>query len=146
MTTGSILELGMGFCSTPYLHWVCFPSKRRIVSYENEKEYYRYAETWKADFHEVHCIPRDGWDGIDISEPWGVAFVDHHPNHRRVEEIKRLLHAEYVIIHDSENSGEHGYHLSTVKNLFKYRWKYNAAFPFTSIWSNKHDVRNFKVL
>jgi hypothetical protein len=143
MTTGPILEMGMGYCSTPYLHWVCYPSKRRLVSYESAKRYFSYAESWKADYHEVHCI--DDWDTADISEPWTVAFVDHHPGNRRVEEIKRLLHAEYVVIHDTENKGERGYHLSTVKGLFKYRWKYTAAFPYTSIWSNKHDVSGFKI-
>lgn len=143
LTTGPILELGMGYCSTPYLHWACFPSKRRLVSYESEPPYFGYASTWKADFHEVHCI-RD-WNSIDISGPWTVAFVDHHPNGRRVHEIRRLVHAEYVVIHDTENSNEHGYHLSTVKNLFKYRYKYNAAFPYTSIWSNFHDVSGFEV-
>jgi predicted O-methyltransferase YrrM len=143
MTQGPILELGVGFCSTPYLHWACYPTKRRLVSYENNPEYYDFAESWKDDFHEIHCIK--DWAAIDISEPWSIAFVDHSPGPRRPEEMKRLTHADYVIAHDTENSNNHRYHFSTIFHLFKYRWKYNGAYPYTSIFSNRFDVRDFKI-
>jgi len=140
-TTGPILELGVGFCSSPYLHWVCYPTKRRLVSYENNPEYYKFAESWKDDFHEVHCIK--DWGSIDLSEPWSIAFVDHEPGYRRAEEMKRLTHADYVVAHDTENRSDRKYRFSTIHNLFKYRWKYNGANPKTSIFSNFHDVRDF---
>ena len=143
MTSGPILELGVGFCSTPYLHWVCYPKKRRLVSYENNPEYYVYAESWKDDFHEIHCIK--DWASIDISEPWSIAFVDHSPGERRAEETKRLLHADYVIAHDTENRSDRRYHFNSILNLFKYRFKYTSAYPYTSIFSNKFDVRDFKI-
>ncbi len=143
MTNGPILELGVGYCSSPFLHWACFPTRRRLVSYENDPRAYPYARSWIADFHEVHCIT--DWDSIDISEPWTIGFVDHHPNPRRQEEVKRLLHADYVVLHDSESSGEKDYHFNSIRHLFKYRYKYTSAFPYTSIWSNKHDVRVFEV-
>ena len=142
-TTGPILELGVGFCSTPYLHWACFASKRKLVSYENNPEYYRFAESWKDTFHETHCIKN--WDDIDISEPWTIAFVDHNPSPRRGIEVMRLLHAEYIVIHDSENSNARKHGLHGVIRKFKYRYKYTDAYPFTSIWSSKHDIRDFKV-
>jgi len=134
-TTGPVLELGVGFCSTPYLHWACYPLKRRLVSYENNPEYYKFAESWKDTFHEIHCIK--DWESIDISEPWSVAFVDHSPGGRRAEETKRLIHADYVVIHDTENSSDRNYRLSTIRGLFKYRYKYRDAHPHTSVWSNK---------
>ena len=142
-TTGPILELGVGFCSTPYLHWSCYPTKRRIVSYENNPAYYKYAMSWKDDFHAINCIT--DWDSINISEPWTIAFVDHSPNIRRGIEASRLLHAEFVVLHDSENANmiKHGF--DKVFKSFKYRYKYNDAYPHTSVWSNKHDVRDFKV-
>lgn len=140
-TTGPILELGVGFCSSPYLHWVCYPTKRRLVSYENNPEYYKFAESWKDDFHEIHCVK--DYASIDISEPWTIAFVDHEPYPRRKEEIKRLTHAEYVVVHDTENANEHKYRFTTIHHLFKYRWKYNKAYPYTSIFSNFHDVKEF---
>jgi len=145
-TTGPVVELGMGFCSSPYLHWACYPSKRRLVSFENNPRYYDYARSWKADFHEVHCIPPDGWNNIDLSPSWAVAFVDHSPNGRRHEDIRCLVHADYVVIHDAENSAERDYHLSALRPLFKYRYKYTPpGVPYTALWSNKYDVRDFQV-
>jgi predicted O-methyltransferase YrrM len=142
-TTGPIIELGVGFCSTPFLHWACYHNKRRLVSYENNPEYYNFAMSWKDDFHSVNCIT--DWDLVSLSEPWDVAFVDHSPGSRRGIEVARLLHANYVIVHDSENVHMAKQGLDRVFKLFKYRYKYDAAYPATSIWSNKHDVRNFEV-
>jgi len=142
-TTGPILELGVGFCSSPYLHWACYPSKRRLVSYENNPEYFDFANSWKDSFHEVHCIK--DLDSIDLSEPWTIAFLDHNPGPRRGVEISKLFHAEYIVLHDSENSNARNHGLHRVIKKFKYRYKYNDAYPNTSIWSNKHDIRDFKV-
>ncbi len=137
LTDGPILELGVGFCSSPYLHWMCYPSKRRIVSYENCPDFFDFAKSWIEDFHDVHCL--EDFDGIDLSEPWAVAFVDHSPEQRRAIETGRLIHADYVVIHDSEDRSERNYHLSTVAHLFKYQWRWLGAFPQTSVWSNKFD-------
>jgi hypothetical protein len=59
--------------------------------------------------------------------------------------MKRLAHADYVVAHDTENNSNHRYHFSEIFRLYKYRWKYTDAYPYTSIFSNKHDVRNFKI-
>lgn len=143
ITKGPILELGMGFCSSPYLHWACYHTKRRLVSYENNAEYFQFAMSWKDDFHSINCVT--DWDSINLKEPWSVAFVDHSPSLRRGIEISKLLHSDYVVIHDSENAHMVSYGLDQVFKMFKYRYKYNNAFPHTSIWSNKYDVREFKV-
>lgn len=139
---GPILELGSGIYSTAYLHWACYFTKRRLVTYENNPKYYNYALKYKSDYHEIHCI--DDWDSIDISEPWSIAFVDHSPGERRGMEIKRLLHADYVVAHDTENSEaiKYGYH--KILNLFKYRYKFNEVRPHTTIFSNRFNVMHLK--
>jgi len=143
-TDGPVLELGMGFCSSPYLHWACHPTKRKLVSYENNPEYYQYAISWKKDFHEVYCI--SDWDAANFDTmPWTIVFVDHSPAIRRGTECVRLAHADYLIIHDAENANAKKYGLDKVYRKFKYRYKYTDSYPYTSIWSNKHDVRDFKV-
>ena len=40
ITSGDVLELGMGMASTPLLHWLCFDTGRNLISYENNKKYY----------------------------------------------------------------------------------------------------------
>jgi len=135
-TFGPVLELGVGFCSTPYLHWACYP-KRRLVSYENNPTYFKFAEIWKSEYHDIHCI--ENFDKIDISSPWSIAFVDHSPETRRRTEVSKLVDTDFVVIHDSENRNSRKHKLPTIHRLFKTRYKYTDAYPFTSVWSNKYD-------
>src|SRR3990172_8056396 len=57
-TDGEVLELGMGIFSTPYLHYQCLLSKRKLVSYENYKAWldfftrYGYAN----EYHEINFV------------------------------------------------------------------------------------------
>jgi len=143
MTSGSILELGSGIYSTSFLHWESYRTKRRLVTFENNPQYYEWASQCQNEYHKVHCI--DDWDSIDISEPWSIAFVDHSPAHRRAIEIERLLHADYIVAHDTENSEAHKYGYNKVLKLFRHRYKYNVVRPYTSIFSNKHDLKDFTV-
>jgi hypothetical protein len=143
-TTGPILELGMGFCSSPYLHWACYHDKRTLVSYESNPDFYGFAKCWQADFHKVYCI--DDWDKADLEAMiWAIAFIDHAPDDRRGIDVMRVKDSDYLVIHDTENlnSRKQGFH-KVFKN-FKYRYKYVNAVPHTSIWSNKHDIRGFRV-
>ncbi len=145
-TNGPILELGCGLYSTNPLHWACWVPKRKLVTYENNPRYYEFLKTYETDFHEVYCI--DAWDDIDLSVFWSVAFIDHEPSpgeprDRRWREIKRLQHAEYVVVHDAEGRNDHRYGLSKISPLFKYKFTYSGAFPHTAVFSNVHDVTNF---
>ncbi len=140
VTTGPILELGIGFCSTPYLHWACYPMKRRLVSYENNPEYFKFGEAWKdVAFHEVHCIA--DWDAVDLSQPWSIAFVDHCPNERRWMEVAKVQHADYVVCHDAEGRNDKKYQYSKSSGLFTYRYDYSEAYPHTAVFSNKFDPK-----
>lgn len=142
-TTGSVLELGSGLYSTPYLHWECYRRNRRIVTFENHPVYYGYAEQYRRDFHEVHKVT--DWDEIDISEPWSVALVDHDPLARRGVELGRLLHAEYVIAHDAERGRGEQMGYNKAFELFKYRFRFDKIRMESMILSNVHDLTNFTV-
>jgi len=143
MTTGPILELGCGLYSTNPLHWACHSTKRRLVTYENHPDYFDFLKTYETDFHEVHCI--DNWDSIDISEPWSVAFVDHEPAPKRAMAMRKLTHADYVVAHDTNNKDDRKYRYSTIFKLFKYRLRYAGAYPHTTMFSNKYDVRKITI-
>lgn len=140
MTNGPILELGAGPFSTPFLHWACFEKKRKLVSYENNREFFLSdIEQYQSDFHEVHFV--ENWDKIDISGHWDVAFIDHCPKLRRIKEIKRLANsANYIVVHDTEGRSDRKYKYSTIYHLFKYRYDFRNARPFTTILSNLKDL------
>lgn len=140
-TDGPILELGVGFCSTPFLHWQCYPSRRRLVSYENNPDYFSFARSWEDSFHEIHCL--EDMDEADFHEPWTIVFVDHCPAARRSQDIMRLLHADYIVAHDTEQRNRRKYRFSSIYPHFKYKWDYTEAYPNTTILSNKHDISGF---
>lgn len=145
MTDGPILELGMGFCSSPYLHWACYHTKRPLSSYENNPEYFKFAKNWRDGFHKIYCI--SDWDNTEFhKKPWNIAFIDHQPGSRRGIDCMRLKHADYLVIHDSENINARKHGLDKVYANFKFRYKYNEAHPYTSIWSDKYDVRRLDAL
>lgn len=144
ITDGPVLELGCGMYSTTFLHWACFPKRRKLVSYENHPRWFEFANQFKADFHDVILV--EDWAKIDLSSPWSIALIDHAPNLGRQMELRRLRHADYVVLHDSEPQSENKYHYMAARRFFTYKWMYTEGFlPYTSIWSNKYDTSNFVI-
>ena len=146
-TPGPILEMGSGAFSTPFLHWSCFPSHRKIVTVENNPEYFPFARYYHnhGGYHTVICT--EDLDSVDLSGPWGIAFVDHDPPERRGVDIVRLKDAaEYVVVHDtdSDRMKRYGFNADDI-SVFRYSWRYTDARPYTTVFSNKHDLRRFSL-
>jgi hypothetical protein len=146
-TDGPVLELGMGLFSTPYLHWACIDKRRKLVSYENHKD---FAELFIMDdkrevgndysYHEVKVVENNDWEHIDISGHWSVALVDHNPGPRRREEMKRLADScDYVVVHDTDPKNDWYYKYSEYFPLFKYRYD-TKVYPMTTVLSNFIDL------
>ncbi len=141
-TRGSVLELGMGMFSTPYLHFACYPN-RTLISYTNQKDIYDLLLHFKSEYHEIHFVTN--WDQIDISGHWSVALVDHEPAGRRKEEIKRLANsADYIVVHDTNPRLEKKYRYSEIYPFFKFRKDFNREKPYTAILSNFDDLSTFE--
>lgn len=92
----------MGVYSTPLLDLMCREAKRRLVSYDNDPEWFTENEIWKSDFHEVYFVT--DWDKADIEHThWSVVLIDHGPSARRKDDVRRIMNnADYILIHDSE--------------------------------------------
>jgi hypothetical protein len=144
MTTGPILELGYGMYSTHYLHWACFPTKRTLVTYEGNAVWFESAKQFEREYHTVQHVT--DWDALDLSTPWSVAFVDHEDN-RRVPEARKLLHAEYVVLHDADGSTDRKRNprYTSLRSVFKYHYQYCGPRPHTAVFSNVHDLSTFTV-
>jgi uncharacterized radical SAM superfamily protein len=141
-TNGKILELGMGL-STIVMHTMAAQTKRPIVSYESNKEWYEESLKYKSDFHQIEFV--DNWDDADIdNEFWDVVLVDHWTDRRRVVEVKRLANkANYILLHDSDIFDKF-YTQSGIYSLFKYRYDYTKCFPNTVVLSNFKDLSILK--
>ena len=134
---GTVLELGMGIFSTPYLHFAC--KNRQLVSYESDKKYYDWLKVFESENHQIHFV--SSWDNVDFSGTFSVALIDHEPTSRRKMEIKRLAqNTEYIVIHDSNTRLEKRYRYSEVYPLFKYRKDFADEKPNTTILSNFHSI------
>lgn len=143
LTTGPVLELGMGMFSTHYLHWACYENRRKLVSYENDPKHllFDWSQSFLNDYHEVRFI--DNWDNADLSGHWDVVLVDHAPTPRRRTEIGRLANsADYVVVHDSQPERERWQRLSQIYPLFKYRKDFGRENPLTTVLSNFKDLSN----
>lgn len=144
ITSGPILELGGGLYSTPFLHWACFPTKRKLVSYDNDPKYFQQIFQYKDDFHEVGLVTN--WDDVNVNYPWDIVFVDHTTERRGIDAKRVANLAKYVVLHDSDpvkHNEVYGY--ASVYPLFKYRFDYKETSPNTTILSNFIDLSNFKI-
>lgn len=140
-TNGPILELGIGLYSTPYLYWKCFNDKRKLTSYENLAEWLKYFRDSHTDFHTIELI--DDWKKMEYKDFYDIAFIDHEPFEERIVSVKKLANkAKYIILHDSDPEAEHLNHYSEIYPLFKYRYDYHKAKPFTTVLSNFVDLKD----
>lgn len=144
-TKGPILELGIGIYSTPYLHWICFPKKRKLTSYENVEGWIRYFKDCRNDFHDIKLI--DDWNKLEIDQFYDIALIDYEPGNQRHIAAKKLANnVKYIILHDSEPENDSTYKYSEIYPLFKYRFdytSYNKA--HTTVLSNFVDLKNLKI-
>jgi hypothetical protein len=141
LTKGAVLELGMGTFSTPFLHWACYPEKRRLVSYDNVPDLLTWSQSFINEYHQIYLV--EDWDSIDLSEHWSVALVDHAPTGRRRHEIRKLAdHADYVIVHDSQPDRERWQKYEHIYPLFKYRKDFGLENPMTTVLSNFKDLND----
>ncbi len=141
LTSGDVLELGMGLYSTPYLHWACFPD-RKLISYENNKDCYELNKQYQSTNHIVKYV--ENWDEAIITDRfWDVVLVDHAPSRRRITEIKRLVNlAKYIVIHDTQKNYK-TCDYRQIWPLFKYKFDYKKVIPYTTVVSNFVDLSNF---
>lgn len=140
ITDGPILELGMGQFSTPILDVMCSEKKRRIVSYENDRDFYKVGTSFISSYHQVHFI--EDWDKalIDVIH-WDIALVDHLPRpRRRFDAIRLARNTTFVVLHDSEPDHWRYYKYDRVYPHFKYRFNYTACRPNTTVLSNFKDL------
>jgi len=144
-TKGDVLELGLGVFSTPYLHYQCMLSKRKLVSYENFKGWYKFfAVTHKYgnEYHDLHLI--DNYEKAPIEKQWDVVLVDQTPDESRKEAVKKLANlAKYIIIHDSNEKQERHYHYSEIYPLFKYVSVWDKDDNHATVLSNFVDLKDF---
>lgn len=138
-TKGPILECGGGVFSTPYLHWACYYNKRKLVTLDNEAEWFNQLKDYGSLTHTVKLV--DDWNKADLSGHWDVALIDSHPNIMRIEIIKRIANnCDYILLHDAEGRNNGKYHYYDIYKLFKYHKGFTDELPHLIVLSNLKDL------
>jgi len=136
---GPVLELGMGYYSTPLLHRLC-GNDRHLVSADTNADWYGRFAGFASPSHELHLVKSwPSWQVIE-SRHWAVAFVDCQPGEGRAEVVRRLRpQARFVVVHDTETDYDTGadYKLEPVFAEFRYRNDYRFLRPYTTVVSDE---------
>lgn len=141
VSEGDVLEVGTGYFSTTILDWLCSISGRKMVSYETDQGWFDRAKRMQSDYHDVIFV--ENWSDVPMDQKqWGLAFIDHDPHKDRATSIERLVdHADFIVAHDTEPRSEQGYNYPRIYSLFKYRFDDNRVEPWTSVFSNKFELK-----
>lgn len=141
-----VVELGMGWNSTPLLHWMCKEKKIDIVSLETDPEWIKNFDSFKSKSHFIALVERD-WNlfVIDSFIPYnelGLVFIDHRPARKRRSSVKFFADkADFILLHDSELADNPAYKYTSIYGNFKYKYEYKSVGkPYTMILSNKYDI------
>ncbi len=136
---GEVLELGVGFYSTPVFHLLAQMEKRHIYSYEHDLDWYEWARKFESKYHHILYI-RD-WNNLPQTH-FGVVFVDQSPSAFRRSSIKKYANsADYLVAHDTEIERTRQFHLENTLRTFRYRYDYKKLMPNTSVVSNFYDLK-----
>jgi hypothetical protein len=125
---GPVLELGVGEKSTPLLRAMCAVMKRGLVSADTSSE-------WAEKSGAVTL------DSVPLNVEWSVVFIDTTAPPSRLDLLRSIRgHAEYIVIHDTDNqSGDLGGLLLELET-FPHRYDYKRLTPWTTVVS---DVSEF---
>lgn len=134
LTTGKVIELGMGYGSTLQLREYCAQKERILVSYESDEWWVMALQNESSK-----SVLVTDWDDVDLG--CSLLFIDHAPGERRKIDIARAAFiAEIIVAHDTEISADHGYQMRDALKTFKYMKDYETSGAWTTMVSNFIDV------
>ena len=144
ITAAIVLEMRVGYTSTPVLHWLCFEQGRNLLSLENDRKWLEKFLEYEDNFHTLKFT--EDWDRAPIdNQHWSIVLIDHRPALRRRIDAKRLKdNADYIILHDSEPEINKFYRYTDIYTLFKYRYDYTRTKPYTTVLSNFKDLSELR--
>lgn len=142
---GKVLELGMGWWSTPLLHGLCEWGAEELVSVDDDPAWAEaLGAIYKRSWHHFSVSP----DIRDLHyHHWALAFVDSSPGDKRVDTILALKDRVSVFVaHDVEtdippSAGAYGW--KRLEGAFKYEYINKDLRPWTAVWSDTVDVTKF---
>jgi hypothetical protein len=140
LTDKKVVEIGAGIISTNFLHWFCRERNQKMITYEQDDQYFHFAKSFVSILHKV--VKVTNWDEISAEQNWGVLLIDNYPERRVKDLIKFKDSADYIVIHDTDKPEQYGF-TDEVWGLFKYKYEWKECHPWTTVVSNKVDLTIF---
>ena len=134
-TSEYVVEMGMGFGSTPIIDLECKMSNRVFYSYETNRDWYLKMIMISGKTYLI-----DDYLKQEIGNP-EVLFVDCAPAEVRKDLIEKWKDVPIIVVHDTEEGAEYVYGLSKILSTFRYRLDYAPeGKPHTTVVSNTVNV------
>lgn len=132
-----VLELGIGWNSTPILHWLCKEKNLPLLSFESDQDWLDRFLSFETETH--HLFLHDFMTDIETDFDIGLVFIDHRPARKRRSSAKFFKDkADFIVLHDSELADDPAYKYTPIYKDFKYRHEYKVVGePYTMILSNR---------
>lgn len=136
-----VLELGIGWNSTPLLHWLCHEKGLLLFSFESDPDWLERFKEFETNTHKL--FPHDFMTNLEVDFDLGLVFVDHRPaRKRRSSALFFKDKADFIVLHDSELADNPAYKYTPIYDKFKYKYEYrNVGEPYTMILSNRIDPK-----
>ena len=157
LSDGDLLELGMGFYSTPVLHKLAVDKEKIAFSIETNAEWAQKFEFYKeTSTHQMHVMSFDEMTNFELDKSWGVVLVDHgFANKRFISILKYANKSQIILAHDAEDAAElfYEYKHFKIREHFKYSCRYSlfhqnnrslSDHTSTLLLSNFIDVSRFE--
>lgn len=140
-TNGLVVEMGIGYGSTPFLSEYCEERYRELISFENSREWFdKMNRDYPHTFRFIH-----NWESLVLNDV-AVLFIDHAPGERRKFDIAKFSNSATIIVaHDTEPAADHGYKMRAELKKFKYLIDYETDGAWATAVSNFIDVTKFNL-
>lgn len=140
---GRMLELGVGWYSTPLLHEIAEMFHRPLLTADNIDYWLAQFLPLESEFHHFDLV---GWWGEAYQRfklhHWSLCFVDHGQPIEREYAIRALFdRVDVFVMHDTEELHAYGY--KRTLPMFKYQWTDKTHKLYTTVASNSIDVSNW---
>lgn len=141
-TQGLMVELGVGWYSTPILHEIATAQQRRLITFDNNNDWLSQFRGLSNEWHQLHLL---GWWGdMPLEERYGMVFVDQGQPIEREYSIRRMIdRTDVFVMHDTEEGFAYGYERTLP--MFKYVYTDKSQIAWTSIASNTVDVTDWVI-
>jgi len=145
---GPVLELGVGFYSTPLLHVICAMRGLRLVSVDKVHAWLERFGRLRGPAHELRIASMPA-DAPDLAQSaWGLAFVDNAQSERAPWIAALADRADLIVAHDTQVPMSYGYEtaLAGFRHGYTYRPGREAPGPWTTVVSNRVPLKWLKEL